>query len=153
MCRVSRCCCGVPLRLGCMIIACIELVLSLRYIWLMTDHIGYQYGPGAFVAALLFELVVWGLLLFGAISNNQTAVLVHLILLAIVLVMTGIFFVLVVIIMPVACTDLGWTAQCTTAFIVVLLVILVTSALDIYFWIVTLSFYQDLKEGGLPYPT
>ena len=138
-----------------MIIACIELAFSLRYIWSINGNIGYQqhFGNGAFVAPLLFEMVVWGLLLFGAISNNQTAVLVHLILLAMVLVMNGILLVVVVSVMSVLCTDVGWTWYCTTIFIVVILVVLVSIALGIYFWIVGLSFYQELKEGGLPYPT
>ena len=151
MCRVNVCCCCVPLRIGCMIIACVELVLALLYIWMIT---GYQGRPGSagYVVPLLIEILVWGLLLFGAIANNETAVLVHLIILAIVLVMNGIILIIYISGLVVVCTGYGWTGYWCTVFILTGLIFLVLIALKIYFFIVILSFYQQLKGGGLPYP-
>ena len=116
----------------------------------MIGNTGYEENVGSvgYVIPLLFEMFVYGLLLLGAILNNQIAVLVHVILLVILLVVKGTVLYLVVLTWLLVCTAHDWDWNCTSWLFLIMVIMLVNIALHIYFWIVSLSFYQELNGGG-----
>ena len=69
---LSKCCCCVPLRTGCIILGVLGALGGIGLILKgYTDWYNIVVG--------ILQILAYGLLLFGAIKNNTTAVLVHLV--------------------------------------------------------------------------
>ena len=151
MCRVGTCCFCVPLRTGCIVIAILGMMMSFSSIANIERS-----GIAVTIVSVVIGISVNGILLFGAIKNNSLAVLVHLIL--------DIFYIvgcIIVWIIVVALVAKGGGASTTVSVagavsvpvgglaIAVTILLSALIMLDIYFWIVTFSFYRELKSGNM----
>ena len=159
--KVGKCCCCVGLRTGAIVIAVLGIVGSLGLLAFETDWIT--------IAGVIFDLLVYFCLLFGAIKVNKIAVLIYLILDVIEIILTfaeGIVFVVGGSLLNVVSQDDGSTvdtfdkAQQVQNFqyendkkyyknIIVGVCIILGACLEIYFFICIQSFYRKIKDGKI----
>ena len=85
MCKLKNCCGCVKLRTGCIIIAIVEFSLVLANLSItaiplpLRYHVGWFVRTWALVLGVILGLIVWILLLFGALANNSILVLINLV--------------------------------------------------------------------------
>ena len=155
---LSKCCCCIPLRAGCIVLGIIGILVSL------IEHIPVIYGFGAYllIIPLLFDLVCYGTLFVGAIANHTTIVLVHLVMYILVMIIDVIFIILMAVnittLMPalIDCKDFkeefdedgdceDYRKGVANAAIIIVILVLV---LNIYSGFCSLSFYLELKQNN-----
>ena len=154
MCQLSKGFGCIPLRKACVVIALIGMGISLRYIIAMVFIYGIYYLILFYLLGLIFEIVVFGVLLVGAMKNNSIMVLVHLVLLFILIKLHVIAVIVVTAIeVPLYTVSEGMRDASfpLEVFLTGIIVTIVAVAFYIYGWVVTFSFYQELKTGGSPY--
>ena len=140
---VSKCCCCVPLRTGGIIIGVLGVLTGIGLL------LG-GYPNSYFITDGTVQILTYGVLLFGAIQNNKTALLIHLVAAALSIALGisfGIyFFILVAVFVSQFDTSeysslgYGLLASGATSFII-------EGLLSVYFWICNYSFYKELKKG------
>ena len=150
---LSKCCCCIPLRTGCIILAVLGILSGIGMLIK-----GYSDWP--YVIEAIVSFAASGPLLFGAIQNNQRAVLVGLIADALLIVFSIVFGIIAIAsvetVIPelanncdgipdfdqlgVSCDDFKSTMKVTVAAAFV-----VGGLFNIYFWICIYSFYAELK--------
>ena len=150
---LSKCCCCVPLRSGCIALGVVGILVAFIYLDPIINQSAY-----IFILPLLVSLCSFGTLLIGAIVNNKTMVLVHSITYAMLMVLKVIFVIVAAVafttLMPVLndCEELDMTGfdDCEqyTSYTMVLffIVSIIELLLDIYFWFCSFSFYLKLKK-------
>ena len=157
MCQVSQCCCCVPLRIGCIVLAILSIIGSFSN---MIVSIVQKPGTNddAMVIAFavingVFGIVVWCILLGGAMVNSTTTVGVAVVLLMIQLILGTVLNIIKVALLATAASKLGvWNTFTITLVVSTGVGTLIGLGLGIYFWIVIYSFYRELKAGGPSYP-
>lgn len=118
---------------------------------------GYPVNTVGLVFGLITGIAVWALLLLGAVLNNSALVLINLILVGILNVAKVIAFLIVALggAFAPGYGGVGYldTYQeihflATTFIVMIVIVLLISIALEIYFMIVIYSFYLELKYGS-----
>ena len=153
---LSKCCCCVPLRTGSIILGIIGILSGAGF--LLKGYTDWYY-----IIDGLLQIVAYGVLLFGAIKNNKTAVLVHLVASAIIIVLSialGIVAIVSIdIIVPGFANNcqgmreelkqLGWDCEHLKTGIIAKTAgtFIVAGLISIYFWICNYCFYKELKKG------
>ena len=159
MCKVNSCCGCCDLRTGCIVLSVIGVLSSFSSLGFQGLYIhGYPVSTVGLVFGLILGIAVWALLLLGAVLNNETMVLINLILVGIKNIAMVIAFIIVVAQFGALGSEYGGLAYldgyqqiqfATTTFIVIIVTaLLISIALEIYFMIVIYSFYQELKYGS-----
>lgn len=150
---LSKFCCCVPLRNGSIVLAILGILGGILY--LATSQ-----GESHKIVWGIFLLLVYGSLLYGALSYNKNAVLVCLVFEGMTIVLGIIFGILAIASIDTLvpqlennCADIidkgGLTCdQFKFALFTTAGVFIAGSLLNIYFWICIYSFYKELKEGG-----
>ena len=152
----TKCCCCVPLRVGCMVLAVIGLMGAVGLI--ISGHSNWSnvvYG--------IFNIVPYAALLLGAIQNNHTAILFYLVLEAIAVIL-GIIFGVIVVAGATAiltglqdCSQLDQDMNLSTqdcnaakagAIGIIAATFWISALLNMYFWACVYSFYKEVKSGG-----
>ena len=158
----TKCCCCVPLRVGCMVLAVIGLMGAVGLI--ISGHSNWSnvvYG--------IFNIVPYAALLLGAIQNNHTAILFYLVLEAIAVIL-GIVFGVIVVAASTAILTTGLDVNCSQlnqlsgqhlnlsaqdcnevkagAIGIIAATFWISALLNMYFWACVYSFYKELKSGG-----
>ena len=159
MCQRAKCCCCLPLRTGCMVIAILTIIHS--FTWYIFGSRGPRVGYGYIVFINLWGLAEGTCLLIGAFVSNATLVLVHLILAIIGTVVTLILMIVNMVLWNTVNTGTPNQAEQVGAGLVVMIWAIVISVLviaylvKIYFIVVAWFFYKELKTGGdnLPHPS
>ena len=150
MCQKAKCCCCLPLRTGCIVIAVLTIVHS--FTWYIFGSRGPRIGYGYIVLINLWGLAEGTCLLIGAFVSNATLVLVHFILAIIGTVGTLILMIVNMVLWSTVNT--GTPTEQVDAGIVVMIWAIVISFLviaylvKIYFIVVAWFFYKELKTGG-----
>ena len=159
---LKKCCCCVPLRVGCMVLAVIGLMGAVGVII-------NGYSNWSNVVYGIFNIVPYAALLLGAIQNNQTAILFYLVLEAIAVILGIVFGVIVVAATSaILTTELDDDCSQHTKFLhininsnsldcdeakasvigILATTFWITSLVNVYFWACVYSFYKELKSGG-----
>ena len=141
MCHQTKCCGCVPLRMGCLIIAILQIVLS--FVWFVHDGVAYSYS----VPVCLIGLAQGVCLLIGVLLNNQILVLISGILALIRIVVTLIVTVLIMVAIGLFASSGAATTVATVAIALLFTFVIIELILDIYFLIVVWSFYKELQAG------
>ena len=141
MCHQTKCCGCVPLRMGCLIIAILQIVLS--FLWFVHDGVAYSYS----VPVCLIGLAQGVCLLIGVLLNNQILVLISGILALIRIVVTLIVTVLIMVAIGLFASSGAATTVATVAIALLFTFVIIELILDIYFLIVVWSFYKELQAG------
>ena len=141
MCHQTKCCCCIPLRMGCLIIAILQIVLS--FLWFVHDGVAYSYS----VPVCLIGLAEGVCLLIGVLLNNQILVLISGILALIRIVVTLIVTVLIMVAIGLFASSGAATTVATVAIALLFTFVIIELILDIYFLIVVWSFYKELQAG------
>ena len=141
MCHQTKCCGCVPLRMGCLIIAILQIVLS--FVWFVHDGVAYSYS----VPVCLIGLAEGVCLLIGVLLNNQILVLISGILALIRIVVTLIVTVLIMVAIGLFASSGAATTVATVAIALLFTFVIIELILDIYFLIVVWSFYKELQAG------
>ena len=151
---VSKCCCCIPLRTGCIILGVLGILSGIGL--LATEWRQWFYV----IEAVIF-FAAYGPLLFGAIQYNQRAVLVSLGSCALLILYGTVIGIIIA--MPrietfrpelanncagVTSVERGGISCDDFTQITDVSAFLIGSVLDIYFWICMYSFYKDLKTGA-----
>ena len=148
MCQQTKCCCCLPLRTGCIVIAIWAIVGS--FMVYINNRVGYGYK----VPVNLWGLAEGICLLVGAMLYNPVLVLVYFILAIIGTVgqLIGLIFVILKLTVWAKTTvTVNGTADSgtVTALLVVLIVsVVIGCILRIYFIVIAWSFHKELKTGG-----
>ena len=133
----AKCCCCIPLRIGCLSIAILELsggfiafgMLGMTYGW---NHVGY-----ADVLAGILLAVNGSFLLYGSIKHSQLSTAFHILLSIFV---NGLYAYLAIH----NYVKYGSTMPFFSFFVVYLFI----SIIQIYFFLCVLSFFQSLRQQG-----
>ena len=141
MCHQTKCCGCVPLRMGCLIIAILQIVFS--FLWFAHDGLPYKYS----VPVCLIGLAEGVCLLIGVLLNNQILVLISGILALIRIVVTLIVTVLIMVAIGLFASSGAATTVATVAIALLFTFVIIELILDIYFLIVVWSFYKELQAG------
>ena len=141
MCHQTKCCGCIPLRIGCLIIAILQIVLS--FFWFVHDGVAYSYS----VPVCLIGLAQGVCLLIGVLLNNQILVLISGILALIRIVVTLIVTVLIMVAIGLFASSGAATTVATVSIAVFFTFFIIELILDIYFLIVVWSFYKELQAG------
>ena len=141
MCHQTKCCGCVPLRMGCLIIAILQIVFS--FLWFVHDGVAYSYS----VPVCLIGLAEGVCLLIGVLLNNQILVLISGILALIRIVVTLIVTVLIMVAIGLFASSGAATTVATVAIALLFTFVIIELILDIYFLIVVWSFYKELQAG------
>ena len=136
MIKVKDCCCGLlSLRVGCIVIAVFSLILGVgNFGWYLNGGWNWAWNWILYIA-LVLEVLVWVSLLFGVILDKFQLVLASAIGLLIAIVLRIIIIIIIVIVL---------SSLNTGIMIGVVLFALLIVALNIYFGIVILSYYQTM---------
>ena len=152
---LSKCCCCISLRTGSVILGVLGLIGAIVTLC-------YSGGNSGYLTSGIIYFISHSFLLYGAVRNNYTAVLVYLVFTGIGIVLDLMFGILVLasvgILVPALDNDCaliqddirGQGISCD-AFIsatvgILASVFIITGLLNIYFWICCWSFYKELKE-------
>ena len=154
---LSKCCCCVPLRTGSIILGIIGILSGAGF--LLKGYTDWYY-----IIDGLLQIVAYGVLLFGAIKNNKTAVLVHLVASAINIVLSIVLGIVAIVRIDTLAPELANHCQsileelrqmgldCEQFKAVVISTTAATfigsGLISVYFWICIYSFYKELKKGG-----
>ena len=154
---LSKCCCCVPLRTGSIILAILGL---LGGIGTFATSKGFW---GSYILGVVY-LVAYGALLFGAIKNNDKAVLINLVFTGIIMVLTVILGIIVIASIGIFAPGLenncaaiaSWLRQnqitCDqfkgTTIGRAAGIFFVSALINGYFWLCNYSFYKELKGGN-----
>ena len=141
MCHQTKCCGCIPLRMGCLIIAILQIVLS--FLWFVHDGVAYKYS----VPVCLIGLAEGVCLLIGVLLNNQILVLISGILALIRIVVTLIVTVLIMVAIGLFASSGAATTVATVAIALLFTFVIIELILDIYFLTVVWSFYKELQAG------
>ena len=141
MCHQTKCCGCIPLRMGCLIIAILQIVFS--FLWFVHDGVAYSYS----VPVCLIGLAQGVCLLIGVLLNNQILVLISGILALIRIVVTLIVTVLIMVAIGLFASSGAATTVATVAIALLFTFVIIELILDIYFLIVVWSFYKELQAG------
>ena len=141
MCHQTKCCGCVPLRMGCLIIAILQIVFS--FLWFVHDGLAYSYS----VPVCLIGLAQGVCLLIGVLLNNQILVLISGILALIRIVVSLIVTVLIMVAIGLFASSGAATTVATVAIALLFTFVIIELILDIYFLIVVWSFYKELQAG------
>ena len=141
MCHQTKCCGCIPLRMGCLIIAILQIVFS--FLWFVHDGVAYSYS----VPVCLIGLAEGVCLLIGVLLNNQILVLISGILALIRIVVTLIVTVLIMVAIGLFASSGAATTVATVAIALLFTFVIIELILDIYFLIVVWSFYKELQAG------
>ena len=141
MCHQTKCCGCVPLRMGCLIIAILQIVFS--FLWFVHDGVAYSYS----VPVCLIGLAEGVCLLIGVLLNNQILVLISGILALIRIVVTLIVTVLIMVAIGLFASSGAATTVATVSIALLFTFVIIELILDIYFLIVVWSFYKELQAG------
>ena len=159
---LSKCCCCVPLRTGSLVIAVLG-ILGAFGIFVSSNNtqaykciykcIDIDTGPQwANIVEGIFLLLPYGFLLFGALINNDKAVLVCLVLTALSIIIGIIFGIIAILNIETLFPELAaWSKNhpiWSYARSVEASKLMCPSLVQVYFWICIYSFYKELKEGG-----
>ena len=159
--KVGKCCCCLDLRTGAIVIAVLGIVGSL-----VTPAFDTRWMV---ISEIILGLLVSFCLLFGAIKENEIAVLIYLILNMLQIISefaVGIFLLVAGTALKVASQDDGVTVANTTsvhqddgstvesgaigiAATIGGLYIILWACVDIYFFICVHSFYRKIKDGKI----
>ena len=155
MCKLNKCCGFIYLRTGCIIISIVELCLGLANLSIIAIpynlrfQVSWLVSTVALVLGVICGIVVWILLLFGALANNSALVIINLVFAILSMVIrAAIFIMLTVYIVNLGGMYSRWDTGLTVAFAFYLCYYLMVICLDIYFTVVIFNFYQALKYGG-----
>ena len=181
MCRARNCCGCIDLRIGCIVIAIIEILIALGCLGITAlkystgDSIRmspyrYMSGPSflnspdydptlvnipGFVIGVILIVLLWVLLLVGVCMRNQWVVLANLIGHLISLIIRVVLFFVAITMM----VSYGWFNPFRNLTIIVsglLAALVIHICVDIYFAVVIGSYYATMKSGdsqvSLPYP-
>ena len=148
MCQQAKCCCCLPLRSGCIVIAILTIAQSFTW-YIFGPRVGY----GLIVPANLWGLAEGTCLLIGAFVNNATLVLVHFILAIIGTVGTLILMIGYTVSVQ---YSTGTTTQdekvgaglVVMIWAIVISFLVIAYLVKIYFIVVAWFFYKELKSGG-----
>ena len=156
MCQQTKCCCCLPLRTGCIVIAILTIAYS--FTWYIFGSrggrfLGTRIGYGYIVPINLWGLAEGTCLLIGALLNNATLVLVHFILAIIGTVGT---LILVIVNSALANYSIGTPTQdekvgaglVVVIWVSIITFIVIACLVRIYFIVVAWFFYKELKTGG-----
>ena len=141
MCHQTKCCGCIPLRMGCLIIAILQIVFS--FLWFVHDGVAYSYS----VPVCLIGLAQGVCLLIGVLLNNQILVLISGILALIRIVVSLIVTVLIMVAIGLFASSGAATTVATVAIALLFTFVIIELILDIYFLIVVWSFYKELQAG------
>ena len=133
---LSKCCCCVPLRAGCLVLGILGILNGIAAF--------FQGGEEwANITIGIFYLVAYGALVFGAITYNGIAVMVN-------LVCTAIIIILQIIAVIIVSASIGWVNDSDVQAVlgIAIMLYILEAVLNAYFWICSYSFYQELKEGS-----
>ena len=159
---LSKCCCCVPLRTGSLLIAVLGILGAIGIFVSSTNKQAYNklvdhstHLQWANIVEGIFLLLPYVFLLFGALINNDKAVLVCLVLTALSIIIGIIFGIIAIANIEILFPQLAawnashsiWSyARCTLS--VEATKLMCPSLVQVYFWICIYSFYKELKEGG-----
>ena len=151
MCQQTKCCCCLPLRTGCIVIAILTIAYS--FTWYIFGSRGTRIGYGYIVPINLWWLAEGTCLLIGALLNNATLVLVHFILAIIGTVGT---LILVIVNSALANYSPGTQTQeeqvgaglVVVIWASIIIFIVIACLVRIYFIVVAWFFYKELQTGG-----
>ena len=141
MCHQTKCCGCIPLRMGCLIIAILQIVFS--FLWFVHDGVAYSYS----VPVCLIGLAEGVCLLIGVLLNNQILVLISGILALIRIVVSLIVTVLIMVAIGLFASSGAATTVATVSIALLFTFVIIELILDIYFLIVVWSFYKELQAG------
>ena len=141
MCHQTKCCGCIPLRMGCLIIAILQIVFS--FLWFVHDGVAYSYS----VPVCLIGLAQGVCLLIGVLLNNQILVLISGILALIRIVVSLIVTVLIMVAIGLFASSGAATTVATVSIALLFTFVIIELILDIYFLIVVWSFYKELQAG------
>ena len=137
---LSKCCCCISLRTGSVILGVLGLIAA---IVTLCYPVLVQNGGNLTIGIIYF--ISHAFLLYGAVTNNYTAVLVYLVFTGIGIILDLIFGILALvsvgILVPGLANDCCYNEVDTLAS-----VFIISGILNIYFWICCWSFYKELKE-------
>ena len=153
---LSKCCCCVPLRTGAIVLGVLGVIGGILYFF-NPENINIIQG--------LFGLIAYGVLLFGALKNNQVAVLAHLVLNALQIVVGIVIGILVITTIATMLPQFGDNCarlnlpdhiytkdECdalkSATMGTVASIFFIGSLLNIYFWVCVYSYFKELKSGG-----
>ncbi|XP_046647248.1 uncharacterized protein LOC124337192 isoform X2 [Daphnia pulicaria] len=142
-CKLNQCCCGCSLRTGAIAISVFSLIssvvsiirMALVIFALQTAKMLYNLSVGQLVVAVV-TIVMTILLLVAAVKNRMPNLMLPWIVVQIVSI---IVMFLYLIILAIVGANIG---------VVEILIACVGGALGFYFWLVVLSYYQELKANA-----
>ena len=140
---LNNCCCCIDLRVGAIIIAVLQILEGLGSFAQYSDGFDPKTGWIAIVICILC-LAPGVCLLYGAITYNACATLANLIITAISILMFMFGGIAVCVLFALA-ANTGDSGIATNFFMIVGIFLIVTSVIDIYFWICVYSFYAEIK--------
>ena len=151
MCQRAKCCCCLPLRTGCIVIAILTIVHS--FTWYIFGSRGPRIEYGYIVLINLWGLAEGTCLLIGAFVSNATLVLVNFILAIIGTVGT---LILVIVNSALGNYSIGTPPQdeqvgaglVVVIWASIIIFIVIACLVRIYFIVVAWFFYKELKTGG-----
>ena len=156
--KVGKCCCCVDLKTGAIVIAVLGIVGSFVNLAFSTNW--------TMIGEIILMLVVSFCLLFGAIKENEIAVLIYLILNMLQIISEFAVGILLVVGSAIVSQDDGSTVANSTSLhqddgstveskaigiagTIGGLYIILWACLDIYFFICLHSFYKKIKDGKI----
>ena len=152
---LTKCCCCISLRTGSVILGVLGLIGAIVTLC-------YSAGNGGYLTTGIIYFISHSFLLYGAVTNNYTAVLVYLVFTAIGILLDLIFGILIFasvgILVPALSNDcalileekraegISCDALISATVGTLASVFILNGILNIYFWICCWSFYKELKE-------
>ena len=160
---LSKCCCCVPLRTGSLLIAVLGILGAIGIFVSSTNKQAYNklvdhstLLQWANIVEGIFLLLPYVFLLFGALINNDKAVLVCLVLTTLSIIIGIILGIIAILDIEILFPELGewsknkWSERSIWSYArsVEASKLMCPSLVQVYFWICIYSFYKELKEGG-----
>ena len=144
---LKNCCCCLDLRIGCMVIAILQIFVGL-------GHLGRTpFTWNVFLGATL-GVACGVVLLYGTIKNNQTATTIYLVFAVIAIVVHVIAAILIFVAVKQVAKEMNEIGENTDATVtekegnIIGIVLLIVALVEVYLWICVYSFLKEVKLGA-----